>query len=154
VLFLNSTTKQITFVCTFTYKQRNKPFEPFLSCSMCIYICRKMRSGPVQNGLDQSRIWTACPDMLSRFFDLDSHVPLSGLDLDQIWTESGIGQKPSGPIFATTHFPPLGLFCHTKKLVRFEVRFVVHQIVPQIMQKPPWKTQFSEGVLARFEVRF
>jgi hypothetical protein len=27
--------------------------------------------------------------MLSRFFDLDSHVPLSGPDLDQIWTESG-----------------------------------------------------------------
>ncbi len=77
--FLNSTTKKIPFVCTFTYEQRNEPIGPFLSCSMCVYIRRKMHSGPVQNGLDQSRIWTACPNMLSRFFDLDSHVPLSGL---------------------------------------------------------------------------
>jgi hypothetical protein len=48
-----------------------------------------MRSGPVQNGLDQSRIWTAFPDMPSRFFDLDRGVPRSGRDLDQIWTKSG-----------------------------------------------------------------
>jgi hypothetical protein len=95
------TMKKKPFVCTFAYKQRNEPIGPFLSCSMCIYICRKMRSGLVQNDLDQSRIWTACPDMLSRFFDLDSHVPLSGPDLDQIWTKSGIRQKPSGPILAT-----------------------------------------------------
>jgi hypothetical protein len=86
----------------FTFKQRNESIGPFLSWSMCIYILREMRSGPVQNGLDQSRIWTACPDMLSRFFDLDCHVPLSGPDLDQIWTKSEIGQKPSGPILATT----------------------------------------------------
>ena len=49
-------------------------------------------------GLDRSRIWKACPDMLSRFFDLDSHVPRSGPDLDRIWTKFGIGKKPSGPI--------------------------------------------------------
>ncbi len=79
--FLNSTTKN-PFVCRFTYKQKNEPIGPLLSCSMCIYIRRKMHYGPVQNGLDQSRIWTACPDMLSRFFDLESHVPLSGPDLD------------------------------------------------------------------------
>jgi hypothetical protein len=92
---LNSTTTKIPFVCMFTYEQRNEPIGPFLRCSMCIYIHRKMRSGPIQNGLDQSRIWTACPDILSRFFDPDSHVPLSGPDLDQILTKSGIGQKLS-----------------------------------------------------------
>ncbi len=82
-------TKKIPFVCTFTYEQRNEPIGPFLSCFMCIYIHRKMRSGPVQNGLDQSRIWTACPDMPSRFFDLDRGVPRSGPVVDQIWTKSG-----------------------------------------------------------------
>ncbi len=87
--FLNYTTTKIPFVCTFTYEQRNEPIGPFLSCFMCIYIRRKMHSGPVQNGLDQSRIWTACPDMPSRFFDLDRGVPRSGPDLDQIWTKSG-----------------------------------------------------------------
>jgi hypothetical protein len=52
----------------------------------------------------------------------------------------------------------LGPFCHTEKLVRFEVRFVVHQIVPQIVQKPPRKTQFSGFFLHDlrydFEVQF
>ncbi len=73
--FLNSTTKKILFVCTFTYKQRNEPIGPFLSCFMCLYIRRKKRSGPVQNGLDQSRIWTTCrPDFLiwnGVYLDLD-----------------------------------------------------------------------------------
>ncbi len=94
-----------------TYEQRNEPIGPFLSCSMCIYIRRKMHSGQVQNGLDQSRIWTARPDMLSRFFDLDSHVPLSGPDLDQIWNKSGIRQNHLDqfwqPPTMFLHFVPL-----------------------------------------------
>jgi hypothetical protein len=74
-------------------RAKDEPIWPFLSCFMCIYIRRKMHSGPVQNGLDQCRIWTAGPDMPSRFFDLDRGVPRSGPDLDQIWTKSGIKQK-------------------------------------------------------------
>ncbi len=94
------------FVCTFTYEKTNEPIGPFLSCFMCVYIRRKMRSGPVQNGLDQSRIWTACPDMPSRFFDLDRGVPQSGPNLDQIWTKSGPNLESSKNRLSQFRQPP------------------------------------------------
>jgi hypothetical protein len=50
----------------------------------------------------------ACPDMLSRFFDLDSHVPLSGPNLDRIWTKSGANLESGKNRLDQFRQPPTG----------------------------------------------